>query len=141
MNAGAKLCHLIKVTHREFENERNTLLREFGLTDSQAEVLGYLTYVAGGQATQHEICDFMHTSGATVSGLVTRLERKGFVERVENGADHRSNLVRVTNVALDSASECFERLESVNERLLRGFTDQERNNLMSYLERIVENTE
>ena len=72
------------------------LVREYGLTDRQRNLLMLLRHQAPEGATQVELGTMMCVGKASMTGLVDRLERDGLVERCRLSHDRRAHLVRLT---------------------------------------------
>ena len=72
----------------------STLLEETGLGSGQVPVLMELT--RGGQLRQKELAERVHVTPATMSGLLKRMERSGFIRRTTDENDARVSLVELT---------------------------------------------
>lgn len=95
-------------THRELVAEivaaADTLLREgqrllkpLGLTVAQFNVLTILAGAAdGADLSQRELSDELVVDRSNVTGLLDRMEKAGWVRRVEDPADRRIYRVRLT---------------------------------------------
>ena len=92
-------------------------MKKDGLTFEQVRVLGCLR-ANGGSATQKTVEAHLDVAHPTVVGLVSRLQRNGFITVSVDPEDRRNRL---------------------NEELMRGFTDQERKTLQTLLTRILNN--
>jgi DNA-binding MarR family transcriptional regulator len=97
-------------------------LDEFGVTTQQWSVLGALSRpkVSGGMSI-NELSRYLLVSRQNLSGLLTRLERLGHVERVTGEEDRRSRKVRLTT----SGEELWTRLATP----IHGFYDHALNGL------------
>lgn len=122
-----KLGFLIKQAHLKFEASRNAFYEQYGMTGSQADVLEFLKSQPGQAAPIGDIVGALQVSYATTSGLITRLEKKGLVERLVNPNDQRSFLITLsdqTTVAQIFAAENAA-LSVVDQQLTRDFTPAE----------------
>jgi MarR family transcriptional regulator, organic hydroperoxide resistance regulator len=68
--------------------------RQFGLTETQADVLRSLLVLGAMSSADLSRCLFM--SPANITGVIDRLERKALVERVRQKADRRVALISLT---------------------------------------------
>ncbi|MDR0781290.1 MAG: MarR family transcriptional regulator [Pseudomonadales bacterium] len=68
---------------------------ELGLTRAQWQVLACLLRLEGAQ--QKELADLMDITPITLTGLLDRLERDGWVERRADPADRRAKRVYLTD--------------------------------------------
>lgn len=100
------------------------LLKEQGLTFSQTMVIGFLSE-HGGRASQKDIENFLQVSHPTVVGIVSRLEKNGFVECFTDKKDRRNKIVLVTDKALSMADAIAEGKSKMEKRLTKGLSEAE----------------
>ena len=93
---------LIKVRKivRSINLESKKIQKEYGVSIPQVLCLNYLQNATGFRATQGEIRKFMNLNSSTASGIIDRLEKKGFVARLPRSGDKR-----VVNITLTSDGE------------------------------------
>ena len=112
---------------RASESNARALARETGLTTAQLVVLQIVA--DAGETTPKAIADRSGTSQATVTSLVEKLHRRGFVERRRGETDRRQlwlTLTPVGRTALDEApdplherfSDAFRRLPSWEQAMI-----------------------
>ena len=111
------------------------------ITFTQGKVLWFLRQREGEDVTLRDIEKFLDCSHATVSGLVSRLEEKGFVALERNAMDKRAKTVRLTDKERAHFREMQEHRNLMENTLLKGFSEEERESLLGYLERIYVNLE
>lgn len=140
MNQGKKLGRLVKLVHLAFENGRNRFFRQHDVTSSQMDILDYLDQREEKTASQKELVEYLNLSYATVSGLISRLEAKGYLCRRTSSEDKRANLIALTPRAGDLFQKCSVHMDRRDRDLLRGFTDEEREQFVYFLEKILENS-
>ena len=132
---------LIKLIYDEIDREVNRKLVKHGLTSSQVAVLIFLHTQERAQATIKDIQRFLNVSQPTATGLVRRLEKKGFVRVFEDPQDRRVRIVRLTN----ETSSVYESIQSLMREteamLMQGFSAQERDQVYALLNRIYQNTQ
>jgi DNA-binding MarR family transcriptional regulator len=85
---------------RSINLESKKVQKEYGVSIPQLLCLEYLKEAPNYQATQRMIRDHMRLNSSTMTGIINRLERKGFVARLPKSGDKR-----VTNIALTSNGE------------------------------------
>lgn len=136
MRGGEKLGRLLRLASAQFEAEKRALVAEQGITPSQMDVLEYLAD-QGGAAAQTDIVAHLRASRATVSGLVSRLERMGLAFRDGDERPGRVVVVHLADKAWPIVQACHERLEGMDERLTAGFTEDERTTLVRLLREMV----
>lgn len=83
---------------RSINLESKKIQKEYGVSIPQVLCLSYLKDAPNYQSTQIEIRKYLNLNSSTVSGIINRLEKKGFVARLPKFGDKR-----VTNIALTSS--------------------------------------
>jgi len=115
----------------------HALLDEIGLYRGQPHVLRALWDREG--LTHSELAHKLQRSAATITNMLKRMEKAGFVERRHDSADERVSHVYLT----DAGRAIQDRVQSVwreiEEQSFAGFGDQERGLLQGYLARIRDN--
>ena len=133
---------LLKKISEKMERRANDKREESGVTFSQGKVLWYLhTYGKKEPVTLRDIERYFDVSHATVSGLVSRLEEKGFVRAESDKNDRRAKNVSITETAEEMFREMKAQQRETEETLLKGFSDEERRVFKGYLKRIYANLE
>lgn len=82
---------------RSINLESKKIQKEYGVSIPQALCLSYLHASPNYQSTQGEIRNFLNLNSSTTSGIIDRLEMKGFIARLPKQGDKR-----VVNIALTS---------------------------------------
>ncbi|MDD6451089.1 MAG: MarR family transcriptional regulator, partial [Lachnospiraceae bacterium] len=108
--------HLLQI-NRLLEYNFGENLKKWGLTFSQAHVLKTL-YVNQGQATQKEIEKQLGVSHPTVSGLIHRLEKNGYVTSEIDKRDKRNRIVTLTDRAMEHRALVMEGRKKIENLLL-----------------------
>ena len=93
---------LIKIRQivRSVDIESKKIQREYGVSIPQVLCLSFLHRSPNYQSTQGEIRRFLNLNSSTVSGIINRLESKGYLARLPKSGDRR-----VANIALTSAGD------------------------------------
>ncbi|MGD9497616.1 MAG: MarR family winged helix-turn-helix transcriptional regulator [Armatimonadota bacterium] len=76
---------------------------------------------------------------STAARTLAKLEEAGLVSRVADHEDGRVKRVQVTDAARQMAPEVFAAMRAWNDKLLDGFSTQEREDALGYLQRMWEN--
>lgn len=110
------------------------------LTCSQGHVMGYVMNQKTAPCPR-DVEEAFGLSHPTVSGLLARLEKKGFLELIPDEKDRRCKRIRV----LPKGRECMDRLHAgiceTEEKLVEGFTAQEQEIFFQFLDRAIRNLE
>lgn len=93
---------LIKIRKivRSVDIESKKIQKEYGVSIPQVLCLSFLNESPNYQSTQGDIRNFLNLNSSTVSGIINRLEKKGFLARLPKSGDKR-----VVNIALTSAGD------------------------------------
>jgi len=92
-NFGFLIHDIARLMRTEFDQT----MKPLGLTRSQWWVLAYLLRKDG--PTQKELGDILDISKVTLSGLINRLEARGWVERRPDSEDRRAKRIFLTDQA------------------------------------------
>ena len=113
------------------------LLREYGLTGSQYNVLRILRG-EGKPLPMLEIASRTIQVVPGITGLIDRLESAGFVRRERSTEDRRVIFVSITDKALDVLARVDEPLLAHEKRLVGHLSQAEQRELIRLLEKIRE---
>jgi DNA-binding MarR family transcriptional regulator len=87
----------IFVTATLLIKETQRLLKPFGLTDAQFDVLMMLgTQSENGTLNQTELSAMLLVNRSNITGLIDRMEHAGWVRRLSDNEDRRVNLIGMT---------------------------------------------
>ena len=107
------------------------------ITFSQGKVLWFLHRRENeGVTTMRDIEKFFDCSHATVSGIVSRLAEKGYVSVEPDKSDRRAKNVFLTDKERDCFSQMLARQRAIEDKLVAGFSPEEKKRLSEYLSRI-----
>ena len=113
-------------------------LDKMDLTAAQGHIMGYLTHRTDPPCPR-DIEEAFHLSHPTVSGLLNRLEKKGFLELRPDEHDRRCKRVHI----LPKGRECHETMHQTilqNEnRLVQDFSEEEQALFFNLLSRAIAN--
>jgi DNA-binding MarR family transcriptional regulator len=129
----------LKMISNSFEEKRNRHLHQYNLTSAQMDVLFYLKYTDKDVTNQREIENWFGMKNPTVTGILNRLEEKGFIVRRKNEADKRYRLIELTDKSRHMLEEISEEIWQQDERLYSCMTEEEQKQLCGLLERILRN--
>ncbi|WP_439182817.1 MarR family winged helix-turn-helix transcriptional regulator [Carboxylicivirga taeanensis] len=93
---------LIKIRKivRSIDIESKKIQKEYGVSIPQVLCLNFLKSSPNYQATQSDIRKFVNLNSSTVSGIINRLEKKGYLARLPKAGDKR-----VANIVLTSSGD------------------------------------
>ena len=110
-----------------------------GIHRSQNRMLACLSRF--GALSQNALALKMQITPAVVTVTVQKLLDAGYVERLENPADHRAYLISITPEGQEVVDKTGVILDTVDQGVLEGFTDEDKNTLMALCQRMLDNME
>lgn len=130
---------LIKKIHWQIDKMANEAFKECDLTVSQSDVLRYLHHAKykGFSISQKDIEKHLNISNPTVSGILDRLEDKGFINRINDPDDNRKKLIIQTEKADHLNNMIIEKFNTFDEYMLSCLDEEEKNQLFNSLEKII----
>ncbi|MEE6274424.1 MarR family winged helix-turn-helix transcriptional regulator [Georgenia wangjunii] len=112
---------LLSAAARRVERRWDAYLDQFSLSHASVPVLAML---ARGDLSQRELADAMGVTEQTVSRMLVRLERNGYVRRAPHARDRRRHVVSLA----ESGREVLVRLQespTVRDMSVEGLTAEE----------------
>ena len=137
MPIGAKFA----VIHRAFRRELDKLLREKDLTGAQfgaLHALEQLEHERGGEISQRDVEELCRSAHPTMTEILKKLERKGFIEARPSETDRRRKRIRRTDKARELDREAFRVDEKAYEKFTAGLDEAQKAALGSMLDRLVD---
>ncbi len=116
------------------ENRLGRLLRDFGLTNSQYNVLRILRG-AGGPLPSLEVADRMIRVVPAITGLIDRLEKQGLVSRRRCSEDRRVVYVEISREGKKLLAKIDKPLTELHARLLGHLSKADLKQLSELLEK------
>lgn len=138
LNSG--MC--FSILSRTFKHSLDEAAREKGLTGVQLMVMAQLhrlEHAGVSEIRQRDLENAAHLSHPTMTELLKRLEKKGFVECAVCSSDRRSKLIRSTPCAQAFHEEMNRVDKAVYMQLCRGMTAQQQRQLTDILDIMLEN--
>ena len=130
----------LKRVNDEMFKQANNRLQKDNMTFSQLFVLVYLYREAKDMtASLKELERRFEVAQATMAGIASRLEAKGFVEGVINSQDRRVKQIHLTPQGLEFLKKNHQKMEEHNKHLVQGLSEEELNQLNRYLDIIYQN--
>lgn len=136
MSAVKTCASLIKQIHSELEKNANNALRQDDLTLSQISVLMSLSKAEENQLEQKQLEQSLHIAQSTATGIVKRLEQKGFVESFTSSTDKRIKVIRITSLGLAYCKKATINMEKTESELTSALTETEHDILLSLLQKV-----
>ena len=130
--------HLARILHWCTDQAMTSALDSMELTAAQGHVMGFLTRQKEPPCPR-DIEVAFHMSHPTVSGLLARLEKKGFIEFRPDPADRRCKRIYI----LPKGNACHETMHRIiaenEEKVVAGFSEEEKAQFAALLQRAISN--
>jgi len=128
------ICYFTGKSFRRMLGCYGPLLTPYGLTVSQLFVLLALYETNG--VSPNKLLDKLALSASTLTGILGRLEKRGFLTRELNRNDRRSIVVILTEKAKSLKDELWSIYEKVNGNFRSALSKEELETLEALLERL-----
>jgi DNA-binding MarR family transcriptional regulator len=130
--------YMVNLAGRLLVREIDEALSEHGLSSAHMPV--FLALGGGNAAmTQRDLARQAQVEQPTMASTLARMDRDGLIVRMPNPADGRSELVSLSELGRSKVAALRDCATKVNGRATAGFTDEERQALLSLLARLVGN--
>ena len=130
---------MLKLLNKEFEHLHTEKAKSMGLTPAQLFVLHYIAKHQGERICNRDIEKQFELTHATVSGIISRLEAKGFIDCNEDNNDRRFKMISITEKAMACEDEMKRHIDHYEKQLVNGFSETEKEQLVSYIKRLLGN--
>ena len=131
----------IKRVNNVLDFWRTQDMERLGLTSTQGYLLGWLTRNADRSVTPSELGRSFRLSQPTISGILQRLEAKGFVTMEADPNDRRRKYVRTTERAAECHQQIISNFRDMERRLAAPLSAEEQETLVALLDRMIEGLE
>lgn len=128
---------LMMENHTMFSRKVFERLSDRCLSVGQPKVLEYLYFNDG--AIQKDIAEACMIEPATVTSLLSRMEKGGLIKRKSRVGDKRYMCVYLTEIGRENSKISVETLLELEKIALSGFSEEERKRFVSFLERVNSN--
>lgn len=134
--------HLFKIISDRLRAKANAekSMRKNRLTLSQVRVLGFVAD-SSGKTTQKEIENHLEVSHPTVVGIISRMEKTGYLTSYIDPEDKRNKVVMLTDMATAISNQMRSDMMVREGQLLKGLSEQEISELRRMLNIIYNNLE
>ena len=131
---------LLSQVHQVCGRVWNKILRENNMTDLEG-ARGRIIFALWGKdgVPIKTLCEKTSLDKSTLTGIIDRLERDGYIERKPSQTDKRSTLICLTGKEQEFAKHVQKVSNQMNKIFYKGFSDEEIMQFDSMLERILVN--
>ena len=130
--------HLVRVLHWCTDQSMTAALEQMELTAAQGRIMGFLAHQQEPPCPRDIETEF-HLSHPTVSGLLSRLEQKGFISLRPDPVDRRCKRIYI----LPKGQECLQTMHQtilgIEALMVQDFSMEEQQLFISFLHRAISN--
>ena len=130
--------YLARVLHSCLDQTMTAALARMELTAAQGHILGYITH-RNTPPCARDIEEAFQLSHPTVSGILSRLEQKGFIEMQPDEQDRRCKRIYILPKGLELDETMHQTVRTTEENLVQGFTEEEKAQFAALLQRAIDN--
>ena len=130
--------HLARVLNACTDQTMTAALAQMELTAAQSHILCYITYRKSPPCAR-DIEEAFQLSHPTVSGILSRLEQKDFIEMRPDELDRRCKRIYIREKGLQLDEMMHQTVRSTEERMVQGFTEEEKAQFTDLLCRAIDN--
>ena len=130
--------HYLRILHGCTDQFLSAAVTQMDLTPVQSRVVGYLAHRSEPPCAK-DVEEEFQLSHPTVSGILSRLEKKAFVEFRPDPADRRCKRIYVLEKGWEHIEQIHRIINENEDRIVDGFTEEEKQQFAAFLERAIRN--
>ena len=132
------LMHLMGCAHHKGQQYLDRRLKQYDITPAQAHTLLFLLReTPKREVNQKDLEEHLRIRPSTVSGIVERLEQKGFLQRTTSENDARRRALTLTERGRSFEADFFHEAGAAERRIAALFSEEEYAQLRGMLLRII----
>lgn len=130
--------HLARLLHFCMDQALTSAVENMELTAAQGRIVGFLMH-SPEPPCPRDIELAFHLSHPTVSGLLSRLEQKGFLELRTDPQDRRCKRIYILPKGIEILDRMHLAIGEIEERIVQDFTPEEREQFARLMRRAIHN--
>ena len=130
--------HDARILHWCIDQTMTNALAQMDLTAAQGHIMGYLAHRQTPPCPR-DLEEAFHLSHPTVSGLLARLEKKGFISLQPDEQDRRCKRIHILPKGRQCHQHMHETIMGIENKIVQDFTPEEKALFSRFLNRAIEN--
>ena len=130
--------HLLRILHWCTDQSVSNALEAMELTAAQGHIMAFLAHQAQPPCPRDVEKEF-RLSHPTVSGILSRLEQKGFLELRTDPEDRRCKRIYILPKGQQCHALMHQTIRENEARIVEGFTQEEQEQFAQFLQRAIAN--
>lgn len=123
MNDSFRILMLIREIYSKSMNKMENSLGDSGLTHQQIMVLKFVAHKK--EINIGQLCEEMHLSKGTVSGIVNRLEQADYIKKIKYDNDKRNTYIQFSNKGIEFAKDFRIKKEETFDDVFEDLSEEE----------------
>ncbi len=133
-----KYGRYVRMLHSCTDQAMTNALASMELTAAQGHVMGYLAHQETAPCPK-DVEEVFRLSHPTVSGLLARLEKKGFIQMRPDELDHRCKRIYLLPKGQEVEHTMHRTITAAEEQMVKDFTQEEKQQFAALLQRAIVN--
>ena len=129
---------LFRILHSCSAQAITRALEEMDLTAAQGRIMGYLAHSKQAPCAR-DIEEVFQLTHPTVSGLLSRLEKKGFIEFRPDEKDRRCKRIYMLPKGIECNETIYQIIQQTERQVVEDFTQEEQTQFADFLKRAISN--
>ncbi len=130
--------HLARILHACTDQAMTAALAKMDLTAAQSHIMAYIT-PRQNPPCPRDIEEAFQLTHPTVSGILSRLEQKGFIEMRPDEQDRRCKRIYVLEKGMELDEMMRHTIQSMEAKMVQNFTEEEKAQFANLLKRAINN--
>ncbi|MDO4534498.1 MAG: MarR family transcriptional regulator [Clostridium perfringens] len=122
-----EIAMLIKEIYSKITNTISKSLKDSGLTYQQIMVIKIIAHKK--VVTISDLCTELSLAKGTVSGIITRLEKLGYIKKIKSLEDKRNTYVKFSDKGLEFAIKFRQDINNTFDKIFKDFNKEDLSNL------------
>lgn len=128
----------VKISKKLFQEAKNQEIKK-PPSPLQAKILKYILDHKGEVVCGKDLENCLHVSKATISEVLTAMERSAIIKRIAIPNDARAKRIVLTDTSLQRFQELEKNFQSINEELLHSISKEELACFLNVLQKMKNN--
>lgn len=130
--------HRFRILHWCTDQMMTEALAQMDLTSSQGRIMGFIARSKTPPCAR-DIEEFFGLSHPSVSGTLSRMEKKNFIEFRPDEADHRCKRIYILPKGQECHARMAQTIDGIEQRIVADFTAEETVQFSAFLNRAIHN--
>lgn len=132
----SEIIETFKLLHDKIKKRGDDFFKIHDLTFGQCHVLKVLMKSNQNILTLKELEKKLGVAQSTTVGIVSRLEKKKYIEILHDENDKRIKKIKLTPLAIEKSSELKMQIDEINTKMLNCLNDKEKEELSIILKKL-----